>query len=40
MYRLLFFIVLPFAAFAYFMALVSEDVERFYDWLEAKIENV
>ena len=35
-YNVIFFVTLPFAAFTYWMSLISEDIEHFQDWLERK----
>lgn len=37
MCKILYFALLPIAAFAYWMSLVSEDIERFYGKLDREI---
>lgn len=35
--KILYFALLPIAAFTYWMSLVSEDIEKFYDKLDREI---
>lgn len=36
-YYPIFFITVPFAAFTYWMSIISDDIEHFQDWLERKL---
>lgn len=35
--KMLYYALLPFGAFTYWMSLISEDIERFYDRLDKEI---